>query len=215
LAPTALEAYYRAYDNWILDHAYYLKTMTLRDINPREIGMYDNYTQTILNDFDFVGTTERLDESLVVLKLLLGLEFGDILYLSVKSARSYEFLPNKQACSQLIPKVVTPEMEQFFQTEFWRNYTQADEVVYQAAKRSLELTIDALGPDLVARELQLFRKAQAMAYDKCAATTQFPCNEKGQDRRKQADCLHNDSGCGYKCLDEVAKKLKKLPEFNS
>jgi hypothetical protein len=57
LAPTALEDYYRTYDNWIMDHAHYLKTMTLRDINPREIGMYENYTQTIMNDFDFVGTT--------------------------------------------------------------------------------------------------------------------------------------------------------------
>lgn len=208
-----LEQYYRAYENWILDHAYYLKTMTLRDINAREVGFYGNYTEMILNDFDFIGTTERFDESLVVLKLLLGLEFGDLLYLSVKSAHSYEFLPQKRACNALVPKSETPDMTTFFASEYWRNYTYADDVVYQAVNQSLERTIESLGQELVARELALFRKAQAMAYAKCAPTTEFPCNELGQDRRKKTDCLFNDSGCGYKCLDELAKELKSIPEF--
>ena len=37
--------------------------------------------QSIIDDYDFVAVTERLDESLVVLQMLLDLPLGDILYL--------------------------------------------------------------------------------------------------------------------------------------
>jgi hypothetical protein len=38
----------------------------------------------ILADYDFMGTTERMDETAVALAMLLDLPLGDILYLDAK-----------------------------------------------------------------------------------------------------------------------------------
>ena len=39
----------------------------------------------ILNEYDFIRLVEQLDESLVILRLLLRLNTGDVLYLSSKT----------------------------------------------------------------------------------------------------------------------------------
>jgi len=92
IMPTAQElaAYYASYDVWIYDQAYYLKSLSIQEVFPRNPETYVNATQSILDDYDFIGITERLDESLVVLQLLLGLETQDILYLSSKYSESFE-----------------------------------------------------------------------------------------------------------------------------
>jgi hypothetical protein len=40
----------------------------------------------ILSDYDFIGITERMAESAVALMMLLGVNMGDILYLSAKGS---------------------------------------------------------------------------------------------------------------------------------
>ena len=47
---------------------------------------YHKVVQDILNDYDFIAITERMDESLVVMKILLNLTLDEILY--SKPARS-------------------------------------------------------------------------------------------------------------------------------
>jgi hypothetical protein len=45
--------------------------------------------QDVIMDFDFIGVTERMDESLVALQLLLGLRMGDMLSSSSKVAGTF------------------------------------------------------------------------------------------------------------------------------
>ena len=209
-----MEAFFRGYRVWIVDHAYYLKTMTLRDINPREIALYPNFTHTLLHDYDFIGITERMDESLVVLQLLLGLETGDILYMSSKSQGSFEYMPKHQSCIHLMRKFMTPDMERLvLRSEFWQNYTEADRMIYRAANRSLDLTMDVLGRNVVARELAKLRFAQKLAYQQCREATVFPCDEDGIDHHNTTTCLFQDSACGYQCLDQLATQLPTMPAF--
>lgn len=212
----AMEAFYRSYPVWIVDHNYYLKTMTLIDINPREVSMYYNFTQMLLDDYDFIGTTERLDESLVVLQLLLGLETGDILYMPFsKTAGSFEYLPKDRDCRYLLPRFITPDMEKFFQSKFWTDYTEADNIIYQAINRSLDLTIDALGRDVVRRALHQFQFAQGVAWQRCRKSTRFPCSSDGIDHHNETNCVFADSACGYECLDQVAKELPSMPLYQA
>ena len=47
----------------------------------------------ILLDYDFIGATERMDESIVVLKMLmlLGVPLGDALYLAAKNMGRFNY----------------------------------------------------------------------------------------------------------------------------
>ena len=49
------------------------KTIKVDKINSKP----EQIVQAILNEYNFVGLVERLDESLVVLRLLLGLDAGE------------------------------------------------------------------------------------------------------------------------------------------
>ena len=218
IVPSAanLRAYLEGYSVWIVDHAYYLKTMTLRDINPRDVSKYRNYTQMLLDDYDFIGVSERVDESLAVLQLLLGLDTGDMLYLSTKSEGSFEYLPHQGECNRLVPKFLTPDMRTLMEeSKFWKDYTEADTMIYEAVDRSLDLTIGALGKDIVQREVEKLRFAQSIVARHCEQRAVFPCDADGVDHRNETNCLFGDSGCGYECLDEVAALLPRLKTYRS
>lgn len=164
--------------------------------------------QAILNDYDFIAITERLDESLVVLQLLLNLSTADILYLSAKHNGHFDDGAGKKKCFYIWPSFVTPSMQTYFASPQWQDDIQYDMALYQAANRSLDLTIEAIGRQKFEKQLQRFQMAQSAAKQNCLPTAIFPCSEGGQWRpHNTTNCLWNDSGCGNDCLDEVADEL--------
>jgi hypothetical protein len=210
-----MQEYFRRQRNRAYDRQYYLKTLSLRDINPRtdDIGM-NQYVEEILLGFDFIGITERMDESLVVLQLLLHLETGDMLYLSAKESGSWEYFPLLRSCKYIMKYAVTPAMKDWFRSDEWYEYVRGDVLLYKAANKSLDRTIWKLGPDRVQRALLRFRWAQRLAEEQCATTTRYPCTSGGE-RNTVNDCLWQDMGCGYACLDQVAAQLKTSNVFNA
>ena len=93
----------------------------------------------ILNVYDFVGIVERQDECLVVMKLLWGLDYKDILYLSSKSSGAYD-------CQgfYIYPSLISPKTERFLKEDFIVKNT-LDYLLYQAAERKLDATINVFG----------------------------------------------------------------------
>lgn len=217
VAPTVanMQEYFRRQRNRAYDRQYYLKTLSLRDINPRADDItIRKYVEEILQGFDFIGITERMDETLVVLQLLLRLETGDLLYISAKESGSWEYFPMQRCCKHIMKYAVTPAMKDWFRSEEWYEYVRGDVIMYKAANRSLDLTIKRLGPDRVQRGLVRFRWAQQLAEKRCSKTTRFVCSGGG-DHNAENDCLWQDMGCGYACLDKVAAELKTSPNFNA
>ena len=65
------------------DHFY----LTFLDTRPYTIDSWSDAVDElnfVLQEYDFIGVTERLDESLVVLMLLLRLPMADVLYYTSK-----------------------------------------------------------------------------------------------------------------------------------
>ena len=89
-------------------------------------------------------------------------------------------------------------------------------MLYNAAYRSLDLTIDSLGREQFEEKLEKFRRAQKLALEKCSSNLTMPCSPEGVrakvlDVNKFAsDCLWLDSGCGYKCLDEISDEVDNM-----
>ena len=160
----------------------------------------------IMNDYDFIGVTERLDESAVAMQLLLGLTTGDILFVNVKGSGGFDDGMSPRGCVYIVPSYVSPGMKEYFASPSWERIALVDTMLHKAANRSLDLTIEKLGRRRFNLALANFRQAMKAVHEKCLPTVQFPCTSSGE-AIAQPNCFWGDSGCGTACLDEVAKEM--------
>ena len=118
----------------------------------------------------------------------------------------------------LIPKtVILPGMQEIIDSNYFQNMIEWDKRVHRLANRSLDMTIDQIGKDKFQDALSTFLHARQVAEEKCSDEVTFPCSRGGMNATNnthgkrwptnQIDCLFNDSGCGYVCLDDVATEL--------
>eukprot|EP00523_Entomoneis_sp_CCMP467_P009980 CAMPEP_0168721550 /NCGR_PEP_ID=MMETSP0724-20121128/2141_1 /TAXON_ID=265536 /ORGANISM="Amphiprora sp., Strain CCMP467" /LENGTH=464 /DNA_ID=CAMNT_0008768197 /DNA_START=33 /DNA_END=1427 /DNA_ORIENTATION=+ len=164
----------------------------------------------IMKDYDFIGVTERMDEVAVVLSMILNLPMADVLYLSAKANGGFDAGGFQNICRYIIPSFKSPPMKKLFATPQFQRLIEWDYQLHQAANRSLDLTISKLGRAEFEDKLAKYKHAQSVAKEMCLEKTVFPCSFGGGNTPKQyynTDCIWKDSGCAYKCLDEVATTL--------
>ena len=159
-----------------------------------------------------MGITERLDESLVVLAILLDLELDDILYLSAKR-NGYAFTGDGQGnftCVRLAQKSITPKMREYFASQHWADANRLDYALYEMANRTLDATIHSIGETKFEQSLKQFRRKLHNAQTKCVSETRFPCTNGGKIDLNRSNCYTRDEGCGYACLDSTGKKTSNV-----
>ena len=179
----------------------------------KETDDIEDISQLVSNvfvEFDFIGLLERLDESLVALQFILGLKTRDIVHTKSKQSGSYVLVKSrannfKGECN-FIPKKssLSPEVEAYLGGREWNTSNRGDNLLYEAANRSLDRTIDAIGRPSFDRALARYRAAQALADTKCRPIS--PCTEDGRVRAKEeavSSCYLWDLGCNHVCLDRM------------
>lgn len=185
----------------------YLQTLSTTDY----MGAAANHTghvNGILADYDFVGVTERMDESLVVLSMLLNLELSDVLYLSAKGSGSFDGA-GLDECQYIVPAFVSPGMRDFFANdEQWEMLTRGDALLHRAARRSLDLTIDALGRDAFEVKLAEYKRLKGLVEERCAGKVTLPCDAGGR-RNEPNGCVWMDSACGGGCIDDAVRSANR------
>lgn len=203
----------RNFQEWIQSewlHRYYLMTLSTENVfNTSLSPSFDPVAcaNQIMLDYDFIGITERMEESAVVLQLLLGLKTGDILYTNAKQSSGFDDGSYEdRGCIYIVPSFVSPGMKAYFQSTHWKVISATDAFLHQAANKSLDLTIERLGRRRFEEALRRFRWALDQVEQKCSANITYPCSPSGE-YMKRRDCLWLDSGCGTKCMDAVAEEL--------
>jgi hypothetical protein len=169
----------------------------------------------ILTDFDFIGVTERFDESVVVLSFLWHIPLGDLLYLSSPKARGTWTTSKRRNAHECFimtepPMSIlqSPQLQDYLQSSEWRDRVYWDQQIYQSAVSSLDATIASLGVDRVQARLTAFRAAQAAASHACPPDMYQPCYPNGtivttSSNEDSSQCYLADMGCGHVCLDIV------------
>lgn len=218
-------------------HDYYLNALSL---HPYRRGASDpvEFANHILDEYNFIGITERMDESAVALAMLLNVPIGDLLYLTAKGHGGYDDAGGREdkVCTFIWPSFVSSGMQKYLDSEDWENKSHWDTVLYQAANRSLDLTIDGLGRERFYRNVALYEQAKKLSEERCLHHVTFPCSEGGEyTPSEETSCLWMDSGtylrrllddvvpafrshtkncvhhkrvgCGCECLDTVAEEL--------
>jgi hypothetical protein len=173
-------------------------------------NMQVKYTKSLTRDgavhismYDFLAVTDRMDESLVVMKLLWGLYDEDVLVLPSHIAGGYEARRGQANCSLTAKAFRTPAVDKYIQEEFQKE--NMDYVYYAAANYSLDKTIDVLGREKVEAEVERHRALQKLVNSQCASEAFFPCSTDGRVQRTETrqSCYYQDSGCGYACVNRV------------
>jgi hypothetical protein len=199
----AFEAYY-SYTP--LMQEYYLQFMSTD--KPFEMNKDDYVTAVakIMNEYDFLGITERLDESLVTLQLILNLTTSDILYLSAKTSKGWDDGLSQGQCFYIQPSIVSPQLNNYFKlSQDWYERTRGGNLLYATVNLSLDLTIQSFQKDVFQEALWKYKWALKEAQKRCRHV-KFPCSAGGV-LNPDHDCVLWDSGCGYDCLDKVALDL--------
>lgn len=205
LEPTAQN--FKAYVHWTPDiHNYYLQFMSTKEqFAGTSVHEMTQAVASIMDEYNFIGITERMHESLVCLQMILNLTISDILYLSAKQNGGFDDGLSGGRCYYIMPTYISPSIKKHLESDVWKQYTKGDNLLYATVNRSLDLTIDALGRKQFQIKLQQYQAALQFAQSKCNNVT-FPCSPGGVLNDKH-DCYLWDSGCGYTCLDQVAKDL--------
>jgi hypothetical protein len=175
-------------------------------VNPTAIKQ--NVAQ-VMNGYNFIAVVERMDESLVALQLLLGLDVTDILYLSpAKEMGSYDRRSMKDGsrrrqwrCVRLALFNRTQELDAYFESTEWFAKNYGDYLLYAAANMSLDRTILDLGLVRFSRALVEYRALKRTAMETCRTLAIFPCSSNGTDQYEASrkSCYTEDEGCGYPC----------------
>lgn len=171
-------------------------------------GRSDPYrtARSVLAEYDFIGLVERYDESLVLLSLLLRVPLRDVLYLPSKVSGAYDDL-----CAYIpTADVVPPAMRAYVNGSEWRAYVAPEAALWEAVNVSLDMTVEALGRDVVRRRLTRFRTVQRRVQDVCDDSTTNPCVSVNGTRRRVVEtdyCYVGDMGCGWECIDRVADEM--------
>ena len=212
------------------DYGFYFRSLGInRKMNPYQ-KEHETDTRELLESYDFLGVSERMDESLAVLKIILNLDIQDILYLPTQKASSrmtntapfvgsdggnveYYMSWGKGDCKPVSKPEVPLEMKEWFYSEEFEAFIEADIMFYKAVNASLDDTISKLGRELVENTVKQLQWAQKAVQKECL-NIRFPCSSEGE-RQKETDCLFNNIGCGYKCLDEFGEKLSHNPGFQA
>jgi hypothetical protein len=91
------------------------ESLTIRQFGrPQDIN-YTQIVRDILHDYDFIGVTERMDESLVVLSYLMDLSLDEILYVkNPRASGGWGTHTADRPCIYVTPSFVSPGMERWF-----------------------------------------------------------------------------------------------------
>jgi len=185
---------------------YYIRALSL-DYFHHDSDPID-FANQIIQDYDFIGVTERIDESLVAFQMLLNIPLADILHLDSKVSGKYKASYDQNECELLPEAIISPEMQEVLESPEWYETIKYDVLLHEAVSRSLDLTIDRLGRKEFEKNLLLYKRAMQEVKTRCLSQVTLPCSANGTfTPLKHTDCIHEDMGCGNTCLDEVATDL--------
>ena len=157
----------------------------------------DKSADEIAARYDFIGMTERFEESMLLLRHKLGpllgnIHLGDILYLKSKDSNAGPdarddvgklFVPHKPYAKQ------SPRVRAYFDSAEFKEKNAKDLDLWRTVNVALS------------QGLELLSVETRSEYHTMLTAAASKCREFMLEKR---DCFWNDNGCGISCLDSVA-----------
>lgn len=152
----------------------------------------------VVDSFHFIGVLERLDESLVVMRRLLGLSWKDILFLPDNDLFGVDTFNKTAGCFLQVLPIRTKARSKLLRD--LDDHHDHEVQLWKAAGRSLDSTVRSLNQKTVARDLQTFRRLQRHTLEQCLASTTYVCDINGDFHPNDHSCLGPNQACGHSCI---------------
>jgi Sulfotransferase family len=160
--------------------------------------------QHILDDYDFIAVMERLDESLVVIQMLLGLTTKEIVYTRARSSGTFSNGWSDRPCFYIMKSFISKGMQNYFASEEFQLLIANDWYFYQAVNKSLDITIASLDRQLFEQNLAALRNALPLAAKNCQGQVRTMCDQGGNPIPfTNRTCYIWGEGCDHGCIDEL------------
>ena len=140
----------------------------------------------ILHDFDFIGISGRMDESLVAFALLLKIPLTDVLYqASRRVSGGYDFNKPTGECFKMMKSTTTVDMKKYFDTVEWKAKIAGDDLLYRAANANLDKTIlVSIGKEKFKKKLKMYREVKNIMDGVCGDADCGICTATGEIRTR-------------------------------
>ncbi len=153
----------------------------------------------VFDSYDFIGVTERLDESLVVLSFLLDLSLSEISYVSYKHANDGQYVGithhNQVRCYKVRKSELSMDIKNYIESSQWKARTAGDLLLHKTAMRTLDNTInEVIGRKAFEKRLSMFQLMQNKM--KLCESLCLACSDTGK----------------YKGREHCAKCVQKVQE---
>ena len=174
------------------------------------------HVKRVVDDYDMLLVVDRMDESLVALSLVLGVDVGDVVVADSKiTGETYRMWKSKPIeashCIPTIKSFVSETIRTFLEGDRWRASNYGDFVLHAAASKSLDLTIDLLGRVEFEERLAEYKRLKSKANEQCADHIHLPCGPGGQLQleKNEQSCyiLAKDFGCAHACVDTLFDQI--------
>jgi hypothetical protein len=158
----------------------------------------ESAVKQILHDYDFILLAERLDESIVVMAMLMNVSLDDVLVQNAKESSSsswYFFKVRKtQLCRKPVRVFRSPAIIAYLESDEWLAKNYGDYLLHIAANLSLDATIERLGRDRVEKALHVYRSLQDQVVQECRNQTIYHCSASGkpQTSLSKHNCYTDD-----------------------
>lgn len=161
--------------------------------------------QETIDDFDFLGLVERMDESLVLLSFMLDLPVTDFLYLDAKLGGEKIYFRKEGKCRRCgYKRPLLPGMQAHIESKQFADAMRVDNMIYDAVNRSIDRTIEnVIGRERFDASVLEFQEAKAAVDKHCADKIFTKCGDGVGANVTLSKCYHLDIGCGYECVDEL------------
>jgi len=120
----------------------------------------------LFTTFDFIGVTERFDESMLILKQMLGLRLSDVLYVKVKEGGGDAECATTVTAQNEAKVPLDEEPRPVQEAANVLRSSDVDMQLYGAANAALDAAIVRYGPSFKP-ELEVFRRWIAIADEEC------------------------------------------------
>lgn len=131
----------------------------------------------VFDSYDFVGVSDRLNESLVALSFILNLSLSEIAYVSYRQSGSY--LEVQKKCVKIVKPQLTKDVEEFLNTDEWKAMIAGDTLLHKAANIALDRTIDnVIGRDTFVERLREYESLIELMKE-CGEECSSTCSTDG------------------------------------
>jgi hypothetical protein len=162
----------------------------------------------IVDTYGFMALVERMDESLVVLSMLLNVPLTDVLISSSSKVAGSSYFMRFGKCVKLVKAFQSPAVKEYLRSKEWLAQNYGDTLLHMTVNKSLDMTIDqTIGRSAYQRKLAEYKRLKELDLEKCAPHTILPCSKDGVNQvgPSRHNCYTEDYGCGYPCIDQMLR----------